>query len=250
MTVIMRPLLHVHIPAGSFTIEGDLHTTRDSTGLVVFVHGSGITRAHPSNDAVARHLEEAGFATLLLDLLQDYETQHCGNVFDVAMQADRLLAVRGWLNAEARMHSLPVGLFGSGIGAGVVLTAAAKAPQGVSAVVCRGGRPDTGLYYVPQVSAPTLFIDDDRDAGWVEMAYRQSRADKHLVHVCSASHAYKEAAAIAAVADHAQHWFNRYLTQAQTLTAAHGAPGVPPKVDAGQISRGGAVCRWHSTSRS
>ena len=202
----MKPVRNVHIPAGGFTVEGDLHSARAARGVVVFVHGSGVTRHDPGNEAVARRLLDAHFTTLLVDLLEEHETHDRHNVFDVGMQAERLLGLMRWLDAEPGTRSLPLGLFGSGIGAGVVLRAAAMAQPLVRAIVCRGGRPDTALPYVCDVRAPTLFIDDDPEAlpDWCETAYLAMRVPASIVRVASPSHLYREPDALSAVAQHAK----------------------------------------------
>lgn len=219
----MRPFRNVHIPAGRFTVEGDLHTTRHAAGIVVLVHGSGVTRRDRGNESVARRLERAGFATLLVDLLEEYETHDRHNVFDVGMQAERLLDVMHWLQGERRTRGLPLGLFGTGIGAGVVLRAAAKAPTAVRAIVCRGGRPDTALACVSDVRAPTLFMDDDPEGvpDWCETAYHAMRAPASIVRVASPSHLYREPDAINAVAQHAERWFSRHLAGSEAARLVH-----------------------------
>ena len=52
-------------------------------GLVIFAHGSGSGRLSPRNNHVAAKLQEAGFATLLLDLLTAAEETDRSNVFDM-----------------------------------------------------------------------------------------------------------------------------------------------------------------------
>jgi len=47
----------------------------EAHGLVVFVHGSGSSRFSPRNRYVAESLNEAGFATLLFDLLTAREDE-------------------------------------------------------------------------------------------------------------------------------------------------------------------------------
>ena len=216
----MRPYSSACIPAGGVDVQGDLHTTREAAGMVVFVHGSGVTRRERGNDTVARHLERAGFATLLLDLLQDDGRQDRHNAFDADLQAARLLEVLRWLGGERRTRSLALGLFGTGIGSSVVLAAAAKAPGSIAAVVCRGGRPDKALHCMAAMHAPTLFIDDDVATApdWVETAYRACRAPKQLVQVRSATHLYREPAAIDAVALQAERWFAQHLARGRLQT--------------------------------
>ena len=59
----------VRIRAGAALIEGDLVVPARAAGLVVFAHGSGSSRFSRRNRFVAQTLEDAGFATLLMDLL-------------------------------------------------------------------------------------------------------------------------------------------------------------------------------------
>lgn len=63
----------VHVRAGAVTLEGDLRLPRDARGVVLFAHGSGSSRSSPRNRYVARLLNEARLATLLLDLLTPAE---------------------------------------------------------------------------------------------------------------------------------------------------------------------------------
>jgi hypothetical protein len=63
----------VTIPIGHIQIEGNLHLPREAAGIVLFAHGSGSSRHSPRNRFVAAQLNEAGLATLLLDLLTPEE---------------------------------------------------------------------------------------------------------------------------------------------------------------------------------
>ena len=186
------------------------------------MHGSGTTRHDPQNEFVAHRLQRGGLGTLLVDLLEDYETRERHNVFDVDMQAQRLVEVVRWLRAaEPGCERLPTGYFGTGVGAGVVLIAAARAPELVHAVVSRGGRPDTAVEWLPRVKAPTLFIADEAGVvpDWVAAAHQACTAEKEMVYVASPSHLYKEPEAIEAVAQHAERWFARHLSHIKAPAA-------------------------------
>ncbi len=87
----------VSIPAGSgIELAGTLRVPAGATGMVVFVHGSGSSRLSPRNRAVAAHLNAAGFATLLFDLLTEPEAATRANVFDIELLTGRLLAAIRW----------------------------------------------------------------------------------------------------------------------------------------------------------
>ena len=110
--------------------------------MVVFAHGSGSGRFSLRNQYVARVLEEAGLATLLLDLLEEDEANDRSKVFDIALLADRLQAAADWLEGRPETANLRLGYFGASTGAGAALLAAGRSPDSVGAVVSRGGRPD------------------------------------------------------------------------------------------------------------
>src|SRR5688572_27125076 len=201
------------IPVPGCVVRGELRMAEQPTGVVVLVHGSGADRHDARNRFVAARLVEAGLAALLVDLLEDCEAHERHHVFDVETQAERLIAVKDWLRAQPATRSLDIGYFGTGVGAGVVLMAAAKAPQGVGALVARGGRPDIALHSLHRVEAPTLFIapESGTDRDWVEAAYRATGAWKDLVHIAGAGESFREPRANEAVAQHACRWFSRHL---------------------------------------
>src|SRR5438128_2096895 len=152
----------VRIPAADVALEGNLRIPDTASGLVVFAHGSGSSRFSPRNRFVASVPEEAGLATLLIDLLTPQEeavdefTRHLR--FDIQLLAERLVAASVWAHQQPETKHLPVGYFGASTGAGAALVAAAQRPDLVKAIVSRGGRPDLAGPALPLVQAPTLLI--------------------------------------------------------------------------------------------
>jgi putative phosphoribosyl transferase len=203
----------ITIPAAGCMLRGELRLADHPAGIVVLVHGSGIDRHDSRNRFVAASLVRAGFGALLVDLLENCEAYERHHVFDIETQAERLIAVKDWLRSQPATRSLELGYFGTGVGAGVVLMAAGKAPQGVRAVVARGGRPDTALSWLPRVEAPTLFIAaaSGTDHHWVKVAYRASGGAKELVRIPGAGDSFREPGVIKIVAGHACRWFSRHL---------------------------------------
>ena len=63
----------VSVAAGPVTLEGNLSMPEAARGVVLFAHGSGSSRHSPRNRYVARLLNEAKLATLLIDLLTSDE---------------------------------------------------------------------------------------------------------------------------------------------------------------------------------
>lgn len=208
------------------TLDGDLILPASVRGVVLFAHGSGSGRFSPRNRHVAGVLQEAGLATLLMDLLTPEEervdavTAHLR--FDIGLLAKRLVQATDWVRRHPETQPLGVGYFGASTGGGAALVAAAARADAVGAVVSRGGRPDLAGPALPQVSAPTLLIVGGNDMPVLEMhraAQAQMRAATRLEIVPGATHLFEEPGALDAVARLARDWFLRYLEPAE----AHGA---------------------------
>jgi putative phosphoribosyl transferase len=204
----------VSIPANSTRLEGILGLPSPARGGVLFAHGSGSGRFSPRNNFVAGVLQQAGFATLLLDLLDEREAADRRNVFDIDLLADRCSIAAAWLGEQPEIRGLRLGYFGASTGAGAALQAAARSPEGIAAVVSRGGRPDLAAAYLPAVQAPTLLIVGSHDypvIGMNEEALALLRCPKELVLVRGATHLFEEPGTLEEVARLARDWFGRYL---------------------------------------
>ncbi len=201
-------------------LAGDLRIPKNAHALVVFAHGSGSSRLSPRNVAVARALNNRGFATLLFDLLTPAEEGERANVFDIPLLAGRLIDAILWVYGDASTAKLPLGLFGASTGAAAALVAAARLPRRVGAVVLRGGRPDLAGDALGQVHAPTLLIVGGDDFGVIDLnehALVKLRGPKALQIVPHASHLFPEPGALEAVIDHAAAWFEGYLAPAHRV---------------------------------
>jgi len=211
----------VRIAAGTGTLEGDLRLPVGARGIVLFAHGSGSSRHSPRNRHVARLLNEAKLASLLLDLLtpdeetDDLQTGHFR--FDIDFLAGRLVAATDWLVHDPDTGRLRIGYFGASTGAGAALAAAAAQPHLVGAIVSRGGRPDLADRVLPRVRAPTLLIVGKRDTVVIELnraALARLRCEKDLVGIPGATHLFEEPGALDAVARVARTWFEHHLVPA------------------------------------
>lgn len=213
----MRPTQHetqsdVRIPP--MGLAGTLQVPKGAYALVVFAHGSGSSRLSPRNRAVAGALNRHGIATLLFDLLTPAEEANRANVFDIPLLADRLTDAVRWLDGQASVARLPLGLFGASTGAAAALAVAARLPDRIDAVVSRGGRPDLADRALEEVRAPTLLIVGGADVGVIELnqqALARLRGAKALEIVPGASHLFPEPGALEAVIGHANRWFERFL---------------------------------------
>jgi putative phosphoribosyl transferase len=213
----MRVKREIEIQSNKRTLSGILHVPADAAGVVEFAHGSGSGRFSPRNQFVARVLEEAGLATLLLDLLEEEESQDRKKIFDIRLLAERLQSAAEWLKKEPATSALRIGYFGASTGAGASLLAAARDPGSVGAVVSRGGRPDLARDYLPAVQAPTLLIVGGKDDVVIELneqALRLLRCSKELVIIPGATHLFEEPGTLEEVARLAKEWFLRCLRSA------------------------------------
>ncbi|MGZ6563230.1 MAG: dienelactone hydrolase family protein [Solirubrobacteraceae bacterium] len=208
----------VEVPADGVRLAGDLVLPPDARGVVVFAHGSGSGRFSPRNRAVAGVLNQAGLATLLLDLLTadeealDLRTRHLR--FDVVLLGRRVIATIDWLASDATTKELPVGCFGASTGAAAALIAAAERPERVGAVVSRGGRPDLAGQTLRRVTAPTLLIVGGNDPEVLRLNQRALTAlagEARLEIVPGATHLFEEPDALARVAVLARNWFLQHL---------------------------------------
>jgi dienelactone hydrolase len=208
----------VKIAAGPVTLEGNLAMPEGAGGVVLFAHGSGSSRHSPRNRHVARLLNEARLATLLVDLLTpaeeavDLRTGHLR--FDIGLLAERLIGVTDWLTQHPDTKPFRIGYFGASTGAGAALVAAAEHPDVVGAAVSRGGRPDLAGSALARLQAPTMLIVGGKDLPVLKLneeAFAQLRIQKRLVVVPGATHLFEEPGALDEVARLAREWFERYL---------------------------------------
>ncbi|MDR5682668.1 MAG: dienelactone hydrolase family protein [Armatimonadota bacterium] len=209
---------HVEVPVEGVVLSGDIAVPADARGVVLFAHGTGSGRFSPRNRFVAQALQRAGLATFLVDLLTEQEERADSRTaelrFDVDLLARRVVGLAEWLTRDPNSTGLRVGLFGASTGAAAALVAAAQRPDGIGAVVSRGGRPDLAREALVQVRAPTLLIVGGRD--WPVMrlneeAYADLRCPKRLEIVPGAGHLFEEPGALERVAELAADWFRQHL---------------------------------------
>ena len=211
----------VEILVGNQKLNGFLNIPSAAKGIVVIALRSGRGRYRSRNQYVASVLQQAGMATLLLDLLDEREADVHAKVFDIDFLAQRLEAAAAWVQEHEQIRSLKLGYFGTGTGAAAALVAAADQGKEVKAVVSRGGRTDLAEEALPQVQAPTLLIVGGDDEPIVELnrrALARLRCEKELTIIAGATHLFSEPA-LEQVAHLASDWFRQHL-------AAEGSPQV------------------------
>ncbi len=206
--------------AGAVMLAADIFLPPRSQSLVIFAHGSGSSRHSPRNRLVASELNEAGMATMLVDLLTENEElidqQTSQYRFDIDLLANRLVDLTDWAKSQSRFEAMQLGYFGASTGAAAALQAAAARPNIVKAIVSRGGRPDLADKALPKVAAATLFIVGSDDYNVLRLNQRaMSRLPmttvKELEIVVGASHLFEEPGTLQKAAHLARVWFLQYL---------------------------------------
>ena len=214
MTARERPIT---VPLGQTRLKGDLTVPDAARGIVLFAHGAGSSRHSPRNRHVATALVDAGFATLLMDLLTLEEEQVDVRTsefrFDIGMLASRLTAAADWLHEEAATARLPLVTFGASTGAAAALITAAARPDLVRGVISRGGRVDLAGDALPAVAAPVLLIVGGNDPVVVGLNKQaaENLADWELKVVPGATHLFEEPGALDTVIDYARAALNHWL---------------------------------------
>ena len=228
---IMRD--HITLPVAGVHLKGDLAVPLSSHALVLFAHGSGGSRKNHRNREVARALEQAGFATLLLDLLTGDEdtAEHTAmaRAFDVGPLAERLLEATDWISAQPALRGFVLGYFGAGSGAAVALVAAAERPATVRAIVSQAGRTDLADGVLAHLDAPTLLIVGTEDGIGLQHnrdAVAKMHCECALAPVSGASHLFAEPGALDRVAALAATWFAHHLVRRGEKPKSWG-PGGP-----------------------
>jgi len=223
-----RQTQEVSITHGDRVLMAHFTVPKNATGAVIFAHGTGSGRNSPRNAHVARILEHAGFATLLLDLLTSSEgaldetTLHFR--FDIPLLAHRMVTATDWVHAQPETRHLPIGYFGTSTGAAAAIVAATHRPRLVRSVVSRGGRPDLAGAALTSLWIPTLLIVGGMDPTVLAVnreAARKICGPHDVMVVDGATHLFEEEGALDEVAYFAANWF------ASTLHAPRES-GKPP----------------------
>ncbi|MGI9028432.1 MAG: dienelactone hydrolase family protein [Ilumatobacteraceae bacterium] len=210
----------VQLPGADGAVhDADLTIPPAAVGLVVFAHGSGSSRQSPRNRMVAGALNDRHLATLLVDLLtideEAAERRGARLRFDVDQLAVRLGAFTREIHRDPRLVNLPIGYFGASTGAAAALVATAIEPDGIAAIVSRGGRPDLAGSSLRVVQAPTLLLVGARDEQILELnrqAQTELAGPSELIVVPGASHLFEEPGALEEVAQRAGDWLLAHVS--------------------------------------
>jgi putative phosphoribosyl transferase len=225
MKAPMADQREISIPVEKGAIAGTLAVPPNALSIVIFAHGSGSSRLSPRNQFVAEALQQAGMATLLMDLLtpaedsvDEFTAEHR---FNIGLLASRVVLATDWVLDQPDWAEFNVGYFGASTGAAAALVAAAERPT-VQAVVSRGGRPDLAGEALHAVKAPTLLIVGGDDVEVIELnrqALAQLQCEKRIAIIPGASHLFEEPGTLEQVANLARNWFVEHFGSASRRAA-------------------------------
>ncbi|BAL25073.1 phosphoribosyltransferase [Azoarcus sp. KH32C] len=169
----------ISIPYEQLWLNGELAHSPEVRGLVAILRPAGSPFVHSRELQVAHVLQEAGFATLLINLLTSYEESRDPDArFNVPQLANRVLAIGEWCLHQPPLAGLAIGLVASGTASGAAIRAGWKAPERFAAIVCRAGRPDlAGLTPLNALTIPIRMIVGSADPhiGMIRQAYEHLR---------------------------------------------------------------------------
>lgn len=205
----------IHIPLKKGEIQGNLVIPEAASVIIIFSHGRGSNRYSPRNNFVARRLQQAGLATLLLDLINENEDRDYEKRFNTSLFTKRLIATSNFLSILPVTQQLQQAIFGASTGAAPAISAAAKLGDKINALVCRGGRPDlAGDEDLNSLSTPSLFIVGGEDPAIIELnqiALEKMHCKKALELIPGATHLFEEQGALEKVTTLALDWFEQNL---------------------------------------
>lgn len=213
----------VTIRSRGVALAGTLALPAAARGLITLAHGRDSNRS--GNRKLAADLNEAGFATLLFDMLtpgeQRLDQGRDEARFDVRLLSRRLIGALEWIGDQRSTGHLQVGLLGESTGAAAAFHAAVARPQQVAAIVARGGRPDLAMDTLGLVRVPTLLIVGALDAAAIDFntAAADAMACEHRLEiVAGATNCFDEPGALDQVARLARTWFEQHVKSAVALS--------------------------------
>lgn len=213
----MMKLRHtpLSIAAGPVWLEALLAHSPDTAGLILIAQNSVGNHRNSREAHFATRLQNAGYATLIFDLLTRHEDARDPDVrYNTPLLGQRISALFEWLRHQPPLVPLPIGLVASSTGCAAAIRAIAREPVMVSALVCRGGRPGlAGMTPLRQIACPTRMIVGEKDDGLahVRQAYDLLTCQKDWWVVPGTDDLFREPGALDIAATQAADWFHRHL---------------------------------------
>lgn len=232
----------LRIQADRVWLDAFLSHAPDVRGLVLCASPWFGRLRDSREDYAARVLRDAGYATLLVNLLSSYEETRDPELrYDVSLLATRLQAVMLWVENQPQLGRLPLGLQALGTVAAAGVRAIAREPETVGerigAIVARSARADlAGAEPLRRLRVPTLLVMPGQEPALLppaEQAYALIGGEKAWKVVPYASVDFIEPGALEAAASNARDWFLQHLPAVAAPAGDDSIPGasVPGSAD-------------------
>jgi dienelactone hydrolase len=204
----------VNISSADTVLNGKLLIPDNSRALVIFVDDSGSSLQDPRNLAVAKVLQQEGFATLLFDLMTPEERSDRGEKLDIHFIAERIRAARKWAEGNPQTEHLNVGIFAYNTGVASAVLMAADPENRINAIVSLSGRPDLVLNSLEKLQAPMLLIVGGADNAVVtfnQKALPAFHAESALRVLQDSGHGFENSDKLMEVAYLSRDWFVKHI---------------------------------------
>ena len=222
---VKLPTTDMSIPYDQLWLNGELVHSPEVRGLVVILRPAGSSFAHSRDLQVAHVLQEAGFATLLINLLTPYEESRDPDArYNVPQLANRVLAIGEWALHQPPLAGLSIGLVASGTASGAAVRAGWKAPERFAAIVCRAGRPDlAGLTPLNTLNVPIRMVVGTGDAHiqMIRQAYEHLHGAHDWCSVDGVGEQFEDPGALERFGTLAAEWLSDKLPMPQPAAAVH-----------------------------
>lgn len=202
----------VKLPTDDFHLDGELVIPVKAKSLIIFLSGYEDQLA-PANRVLAEHLQNAGYATLLFDLLTKKELA-APESLDIDLLKRRIITITSWLNNHSEYRQFHLAYIGISGGAAPAIRAAAELTTKIRALISISGRTDLAATELPQIACPTLLIAAEFDFHVIKVnqeAVHLLNAPKNLAIIPGASHSFTEPKKIELVAEASAAWFRKHL---------------------------------------
>jgi pimeloyl-ACP methyl ester carboxylesterase len=160
----MPTTLHqqIMIPAGNKKLTAELTIPADAHAIIIFARSGADAHLNRHDRAVATRLQNAGFGTLLSDLLTDADVL-ASAAFDIDLLTTRLLMVTRWVRERDLFGHYRLAYFAVSMAAAAAIQAAVCQDEVIDAIVCCSGRTDLAAEALPELQPPALLIAGSLD---------------------------------------------------------------------------------------
>jgi putative phosphoribosyl transferase len=190
---------------GAVPLTGRMTVPGNARELVIMAHEGSRQRHSARSRYFSRVLTDAGFATLLLDLLTRDEEVHGNRYLAIPRLAERLHTVTRRFQADFDR----IDYLGDGVAAAIALETAAATDLDIHAVACLGGRPDL-VARLGAVRARVLLVVGEQDPAVLRLnvqAAQKLSCPFRLARIPGAGHRFREPGALQKVAEDVRTWF-------------------------------------------